>query len=58
MRMVQRHGTPFLLLFAGIAIGFFLSAHWVPNVSAVGPARLRKSGSIQQYSLDRQEELC
>ncbi len=36
MRMVQRHGTPFLLLFAGIAIGFFLSAHWVPNVSAVG----------------------
>ena len=36
MRIVQRHGTPFLLLFAGIAIGFFLSAHWVPNVSAVG----------------------
>src|SRR4026209_2926063 len=36
MRMVQRHGTPFLLLFAGIAIGIFLSAHWVPNVSAVG----------------------
>src|SRR4026207_1420421 len=36
MRMVQRHGTPFLLLFAGIGIGFFLSAQWVPNVSAVG----------------------
>src|SRR4026209_20205 len=36
MRMVQRHGTPFLLLFAGIAIGIFLSAHWVPNVAAVG----------------------
>ena len=36
MRIVQRHGTPFLLLLAGIAIGFFLSAHWVPNVSAVG----------------------
>jgi carboxyl-terminal processing protease len=36
MRMVQKHGTPFLLLVAGIALGFFLSAHWVPNVSAVG----------------------
>ena len=36
MRMVQKHGTPFLLLIAGMALGFFLSAHWVPNVAAVG----------------------
>lgn len=36
MRMVRKHGTPFLLLVVGIALGFFLSAHWVPNVSAVG----------------------
>jgi carboxyl-terminal processing protease len=36
MRMVQKHGTPFLLLVTGIALGFFLSAHWVPNVAAVG----------------------
>jgi carboxyl-terminal processing protease len=36
MRMVQKHGKPLLLLIAGMAMGFFLSAHWVPNVSAVG----------------------
>jgi carboxyl-terminal processing protease len=34
--MVQKHGTPLLLLIVGTALGFFLSAHWVPNVSAVG----------------------
>jgi len=36
MRIVQKHGTPFLLLVVGIALGVFLSAHWVPNVAAVG----------------------
>ncbi len=36
MRMVQKHGTPLLLLIVGLALGFFLSAHWVPNVAAVG----------------------
>src|SRR4029434_11251161 len=36
MRMVRKHGAPFLLLVVGIALGFLLSAHWVPNVSAVG----------------------
>ena len=36
MRLVQKHGTPLFLLVVGIAIGFFLSAHWVPSVSAVG----------------------
>jgi carboxyl-terminal processing protease len=36
MRIVQKHGTPVLLLFVGIALGVLLSAHWVPNVSAVG----------------------
>jgi carboxyl-terminal processing protease len=36
MRIVQKHGKPFLLLVSGIALGFFLSAHWVPNVAAVG----------------------
>jgi carboxyl-terminal processing protease len=36
MRLVQRHGTPLFLLVVGVAIGFFLSAHWVPSVSAVG----------------------
>src|SRR5690348_9599326 len=36
MRMVRKHGTPFLLLVVGLALGFFLSAHWVPNVAAVG----------------------
>ncbi|MGE5215700.1 MAG: S41 family peptidase [Chloroflexota bacterium] len=36
MRMVRKHGTPLLLLMVGTALGFFLSAHWVPNVAAVG----------------------
>src|SRR5947208_4547042 len=36
MRIVRKHETPFLLLIVGLALGFFLSAHWVPNVSAVG----------------------
>jgi len=36
MRMVKKHGTPLLLLVVGTALGFFLSAHWVPNVAAVG----------------------
>ena len=36
MRLVKRHGTPVLLVILGIGIGFFLSAQWVPNVSAVG----------------------
>jgi len=36
MRIVQKHGTPFVLLIVGIALGVFLSAHWVPNVAAVG----------------------
>ena len=36
MRLVKRHGTPLLLIVLGIGIGFFVSAQWVPNVSAVG----------------------
>src|ERR671922_1564082 len=36
MRMVRRHGTPLLLLGIGMLLGVVLSAHWVPNVSAVG----------------------
>jgi len=36
MRLVKRHGTPLLLVVLGIGIGVFLSAQWVPNVSAVG----------------------
>lgn len=36
MRIMQKHGTPFVLLIVGIALGVFLSAHWVPNVAAVG----------------------
>jgi len=36
MRLVKRHGTPLLLIVLGVGIGFFLSAQWVPNVSAVG----------------------
>jgi carboxyl-terminal processing protease len=34
--MVRRHGTPLLLLGIGMLLGVVLSAHWVPNVSAVG----------------------
>src|SRR6266545_973310 len=36
MRMVRKHGTPLLLLVIGMFLGFILSTHWVPNVSAVG----------------------
>ena len=36
MRLVRRHGTPLLLLIVGLALGVFLSGHWVPNVAAVG----------------------
>jgi len=36
MRMVGKHGTPLLLLVIGMFLGFILSTHWVPNVSAVG----------------------
>jgi carboxyl-terminal processing protease len=35
MRMVAKRGFPFVLLLVGIALGFFLAAQWVPNVSAV-----------------------
>src|ERR671918_995753 len=35
MRMVAKPGFPVILLLVGIAIGFFLAAQWVPNVSAV-----------------------
>lgn len=36
MQLVKKHGTPLLLIVLGIGIGVFLSAQWVPNVSAVG----------------------
>lgn len=36
MRMVRKHGKPFLLLIVGMAMGIALSARWVPNVAAVG----------------------
>jgi carboxyl-terminal processing protease len=36
MQRVKRHATPVLLIVLGIGIGFFLSAQWVPTVSAVG----------------------
>ena len=36
MQLVKKHGTPLLLIVLGIGIGIFLSAQWVPNVSAVG----------------------
>jgi hypothetical protein len=36
MRMVHKHGAPLLLLIIGMFLGFILSAHWVPNVAAVG----------------------
>jgi carboxyl-terminal processing protease len=35
MRVVAKRGFPVILLFVGIALGFFLAGHWVPNVSAV-----------------------
>jgi len=34
--MVGKHGTPLVLLIIGMLLGFIVSAHWVPNVSAVG----------------------
>jgi len=36
MRLIKKHGTPLLVLFLGMAVGFFLSSRWVPNVAAVG----------------------
>ncbi|MSP41139.1 MAG: S41 family peptidase [Deltaproteobacteria bacterium] len=36
MRLLQKHGTPLLVLVLGMAVGFFLSSRWVPNVAAVG----------------------
>jgi carboxyl-terminal processing protease len=36
MRLVQKHGTPLLVLIVGMTLGFFLSNRWVPNVAAVG----------------------
>jgi carboxyl-terminal processing protease len=36
MRLLQKHGTPLLVLVLGMALGFFLSGRWVPNVAAVG----------------------
>jgi carboxyl-terminal processing protease len=35
MRIVAKRGFPVVLLLVGIALGFFLAAQWVPNVSAV-----------------------
>ena len=35
MRFVGKHGMPVALLFMGMALGFFLAGHWVPNVAAV-----------------------
>jgi carboxyl-terminal processing protease len=36
MRLVRKHGTPVLVLVLGMALGFFLSNRWVPNVAAIG----------------------
>ena len=36
MRLVKKHSTPLLVLIVGMALGFFLSGRWVPNVAAVG----------------------
>src|SRR6185503_14515201 len=36
MRMFRKHGKPLVLIMIGVALGFFVSARWVPNVSAVG----------------------
>jgi carboxyl-terminal processing protease len=35
MRIVAKRGFPVILLLIGMALGFFLAAQWVPNVSAV-----------------------
>ena len=36
MRLVQKHRTPLIVLIIGMALGFFLSNRWVPNVAAIG----------------------
>src|SRR5262245_49767677 len=36
MRSIQKHGTPLLVLVAGMILGFLLSNRWVPNVDAIG----------------------
>ena len=36
MRLIQKHGTPLLVLVLGMALGFFLSSRWVTSVAAVG----------------------
>ncbi len=35
MRLIGRHSSSLAVLIVGIAVGFFLAAHWVPDVSAV-----------------------
>jgi len=35
MQSARRHIMPIVLLFLGVALGFFLAGQWVPNVSAV-----------------------
>ena len=35
MQTVAKRGFPVILLVVGMALGFFLAAQWVPNVSAV-----------------------
>src|SRR5688500_12636128 len=35
MRSMTKHGVSLSILLVGIALGFFLAAQWVPNVSAV-----------------------
>jgi carboxyl-terminal processing protease len=36
MRLIQKHGTPLLVLVIGMVLGFMLSNRWVPNVAAIG----------------------
>ena len=36
MRLIQKHGTPLLVLVVGMVLGFMLSNRWVPNVAAIG----------------------
>jgi carboxyl-terminal processing protease len=36
MRLMQKHGTPLLVLVVGMVLGFILSNRWVPNVAAIG----------------------
>ena len=35
MQKLGQRGMPVIVLLAGMALGFFLAGHWVPNVSAV-----------------------